>query len=413
MPTYGVSVTPSSIPPWAVNQRIGTAAGRYALNTMLMPRTDSGLTYTDYRSGVMASGDGGSTHLAMQVTPGSSGMRVTVAQGNAVVNTSNQGAYMCCLDAAKTLTLNAASGTTNRYDLIVARVYDDNNSALAGSAGVRQFTVEAVQGDSSQSTATVPSAPAGAIPLASVSVAKNTSSISAAMITDLRGPGLVSRGGMRSLYGNESTTSSTEFARAGAYPGDQRWVHNNGFQHQVYYGNPPDGDPTRGGWRGVFNCMVFNASPPTTNNWIWAGFPPAGPLEWCRVHIPYPGTPFMLYPSARVHAQVSDLTAVEIMATLNSANGTIMSWSGLDIGQSLANTTQTLNLAPIMWGPFTSAQDVLLCGHAVQTTRPGGGTIAAHGSQRTVLSVCVFPSTIAPPGASDTSGGNTQSPGIT
>lgn len=413
MPTYGLSVTPSNIPPWAVNQRIGTAAGRYALNTMLMPRTDSGLTYTDYRSGVMASGDGGSTHFAMQVTPGSSGMKVTVAQGNAVVNTNNQGAYMCCLDAAKTLTLNASSGSTNRYDLIVARVYDDNNSALAGSVGVRQFTVEVVQGDASQSTATVPTAPAGAIPLASVSVAKNTSSITAAMITDLRGPGLVSRGGMRALYGSDSATSSTEFTRAGAYPGDQRWVHNNGFQHQVYYGNPPDGDPTRGGWRGVFNCMVFNASPPNTNNWIWAGYPPAGPLEWCRVHIPYPGTPFMLYPSARVHARVSSATAVEIMATLNTSNGTIMSWSGLDIGNSPDDTTQTFNLAPIMWGPFTTAQDVLLCGHAVQSIRPGGGTIAAHGSQRTVLSVCVFPSTVAPPGATDTSGGSVQTPGIT
>lgn len=412
MPTYGVSVNRSDIPPWAVNQRIGTAAGRYALNTMLMPRTDSGLTFTDYRSGVMASGDGGDRHLAMHVTAAGT-MHVTVAQGNAVINTTNQGAYMCCLDSAKTLTLAASSGSTNRYDLVVARVYDDNNSALAGESGVRQFTVEIVQGDSATGTPNMPDPPAGAIPLAAVNIAKGTTKITDSLITDKRGPGLVSRGGMRALYGSDSTTTSTEFANPGAYPGDQRWVHTNGFQHQVYYGDPPDNDPTRGGWRGVFNCQVFNASPPTTNDWIWAGYPPAGPLEWCRVHIPYPGTPFMLYPSARVHSTVSSLTAVEIMATLNSPNGTIMSWSGLDIGQSLDNTIQTFNLAPIMWGPFTAAQDVLLCGHAVKTSRPGGGTISAHGSQRTVLSVCVFPSTIAPPGATDTSGGGVQSPGIT
>ncbi len=411
MPTYGLSVIPSSIPPWAVNERIGTAAGRYALNTMLMPRTDSGLTYTDYRSGVMASGDGGSDHLAMQVNP-AGGMAVTVNQGNAVINTQNQGAYMCCLDETKTLTLNASSGSSNRIDLVVARVYDDNNSALSGDADIRQFTVELVQGDASQSTATQPEPPAGAIPLAAVSVTKSLGSISVKQIADLRGPGLVARGGMRGLYGKDATTSSTSFAQPGAYPGDQRWVHNNLFQHQVYYGDPPEEQPLQGGWRGVFNALVFNNAP-TGGGRLWAHTSDTWWRQWARVHIPYPGTPFMVYPSARAHTQLSSSTAAEGMICRGTMpGGTIFSWSGLDIGSSAADTIQTVNIAPIMWGPFTEAIDVTLYGHVIQTSRFGGGGIAADATARTVLSVIVFPSTVAPPGAEDQSGGKPQNPGV-
>ena len=155
MPTSHVNAVPSTIPPWAVQQRIGTTAARFALNSMLMPRTDSGLSYTDYRSGVMASGDGDNAHLAMKVAAGN-GMAVTVAQGNAVINTVNQGAYMCALDSTKTLTIPASSATTARYDLVVAAVYDDNNTAISGTANVRQFAVELVQGDATTGTPTVP-----------------------------------------------------------------------------------------------------------------------------------------------------------------------------------------------------------------------------------------------------------------
>lgn len=410
MPTTHVNAVPSTIPPWAVQQRIGTTAARYALNSMLMPRTDSGLSYTDYRSGVMASGDGDSSHLAMKVNAGN-GMAVTVAQGNAVINTPNQGAYMCALDSTKTVTIPAASATTNRYDLVVACVYDDNNTAISGTANVRQFAVELVQGDATTGTPTVPDAPVGSIPLASVYVGKGVSAITSDVIKDLRGPGIVARGGMRALYGTDSVPGADEFERPGAYPGDQRWVHQAGFQHQVYYGQSQ-------GWRGAFNCLVFNNSP-SGGGYQWTALSTDARREWARVTIPYPGTPYMVYPSARVHAQLSSLTAAEAMITQGSPTGTVFSWSGIDIGQSVtvdgksADTVQTLNIAPIMWGPFTSSIDVVLSGHVVSTNRPGGGGIGAHASSRTVLSVLVFPSTVAPPGAVTDQGGKPQTPGVT
>lgn len=414
MPTPHVNPQDSTVPPWAVNQRIGTAAARYALDSVLMPRTDSGLTYTDYESGVMASGDGGNAYLAMQVTA-AGGMDVTVAQGNAVINTPNQGAYMCCLDSQKTLTVPASSTTTSRIDLVVATVYDDNNSALAGETDVRKFAVEIVQGDAATSNPVEPQAPVGSIPLAAVRVATGTAAITAAMITDRRGPGIVARGGMRGIYGADAGTTSEEFARPGAYPGDQRWVHTNGFQHQVYYGAPPAEDPNRGGWRGAFNCLVFNNSP-GGNDFLWALNTAGSWREWTRVTIPYPGTPYMIYPSARVHGKLSVLTAGEVMVTRDTMSGTLFSWAGLDIGTGIQtdqppDTTQTINVAPIMWGPFTEGMDVVLSGHVISSVRNGGGGIAAHGSSRTVLSVVVFPSTVAPPGNGSTAGGAPQTPG--
>lgn len=403
MPTYGVNAVTSTVPPWAVQQRIGTSAARYALDSVLMPRTDAGLSYIDYRSGVMASGDGDDTHLAMQVNAPGTGMTVTVAQGNAVVNTSNQGAYMCCLDATKTLTVPASSSTTRRYDVVCARVYDDNNTALAGTPGVRQFTVEIAKGDATTGTPVVPDVPIGAIPLAIVYVDIGASVITDENLTDVRGPGIVARGGMRALYGSDSVEGAEAYDAPGAYPGDQRWVHSSGFQHQVYYGQSQ-------GWRGVFNCLVYNDSPSGGGN-LWTGLTSGSKREWARVTIPYPGTPFMIYPSARVHGLLSSLTAGEAQIRQSSMNGTLLSWQGIDIGSTPGdnNSVQTLNVAPIMWGPFTSSLDVVLCGNVVNTTRTGGGGIAADATARTVLSVVVFPSTVAPPGA-DVSGGEPQIP---
>src|SRR5437764_9324330 len=115
------TVVQSAYDPWALQSRIGLADARLALDSMLMPEPN--LTYIDYRSGVMVSGDtggvGGSSHMAMRVSP-SGGMNVTVEMGNAVINSPGQGAYMCALDSQKTLALNGSGLTTNRVDLIIA-----------------------------------------------------------------------------------------------------------------------------------------------------------------------------------------------------------------------------------------------------------------------------------------------------
>lgn len=392
MPTVHVNPVVSAYPPWAVQQRIGTTAGRLALNSILMPRTDSGLTYIDYRSGVMASGDGDTTHLAMQVKA-STGMSVTVAQGNCVINTNGQGAYMCCLDSQKTVTIPASSATTNRYDLIVACIYDDNNTVLNSAAGTRQFTVEVLQGDGASGTPVVPAVQAGMTPLAQVYVAANTTAITAAMITDLRGPGLVARGGMRALYGADSRPTSAAFAAAGAYPGDQRWVHNNVFQHQVYYGSSM-------GWRGVHNCLVYTANPASGSGVTW--YKTVGNhVGLCSVTIPDPGTPYMIYPTGRTKLWLSPGTQADVSITYGSPNGTYVSWSSmstLGIGAPGPDSLMTGNIAPIMYGPFTGSLTVWLSAYLIGAPNSTyGWGIDAGDNLSTLLSVNVYPSTVQPP----------------
>lgn len=412
MPTNNVNAVASEVPPWAVQQRIGTAAARYALNSMLMPRTDEGLSYTDYRSGVMASGDGGDTHLAMLVTAGS-GMSVDVAQGNAVINTPNQGAYMCCLDGQKNVDIPASSSTAARYDVVVASVRDDNNSALAGSTGDRSFVVELVQGDSTTSTPRVPDVPVGSIPLASVYVGPGVSDLTGTdpyasnprrntAIQDLRGPGLVARGGMRALYGADAQPDSAEFDRPGAYPGDQRWVHTSGFQHQVYYG--AGDDPSQSGWRGVFNALVYNARPPDSLDGTWITGT-GSQRVLCTVTIPYPGTPYMVYPSAIVRAVMSSHTVVDHMVTLGSGTGSQVTSARVDSGQNSlsasGDTFQGWSLPPIMWGVLTESVTLCLVQRVHGTSYTGGRGGVGYRNHinpsQSLLSVVVFPSTVQPP----------------
>lgn len=404
------SVVKSTVDPWAIQQRIGTTDARYALNSMLMPVPN--LSYVDYRSGVMASGDtkgvGGSSHMAMRVQPGG-GMKVTVEMGNAVINTANQGAYMCCLDSVATLTIAASSSSQNRIDMIVARVYDDQNAAIGSPSGTRQFTVEVWRGENSSGTPTAPSvpglAPAGAIPLAEVRVNAGVSSITTAMITDRRGPGLVARGGMRGLYGADAVEATNAGHNAagyeGAYPGDQRWVHTNGFQHQVYYGT--GSDATRAGWRGVHNALVYNANPPAGAR-IWTRGN-GSQKEICRVTIPYPGTPFMIYPTGRAALLQSPGTAVEVLIKLDNIGGRVVNWVADDTGNVNADTVHTYSVPPIMWGPFTSSVTVLMVGKVLVTNNQNNGfSFRGDDIGHNLLSVVVYPSTVQPPNSSGNDG---------
>ncbi len=409
MPTYNVNPVTSEVPPWAVQQRIGTAAGRYALDSVLMPRTDEGLSYIDYRSGVMASGDGGTTHLAMQVTPGS-GMAVEVAQGNGVVNTPNQGAYFCCLDSVKTIEVPASSSTTTRYDLVVASVRDDNNSALASDPGDRNFVVELIQGDTTTGTPTIPQPPVGSIPLASLYIGRNVTDLTgtdphrgkAPAIQDLRGAGLVARGGMRVLYGADAQPGAEEYERPGAYPGDQRWVHTNHFQHQVYYGKGED--PKQSGWRGVHNALVYNARPNPKFGGTWM-LRKGSQRLLCYLDIPYPGTPFMIYPSAIVRATMSSWTVVDHLITFTNENGAVISSARVDSGVGRTgvdgDTHQGWTIPPIMWGILTDTVRVCLIQRVRATAYPGGsggvGFTAYDLPAESLLSVVVYPSTVAPP----------------
>lgn len=401
MVSLGTSVQ-SAYDPWAIQDRVGLADARLALDSVLMPRPN--LSYLDYRSGVMASGDtagvGGSSHMAMRVRPGS-GLTVTVEMGNCIINTSGQGAYMCALDSKKTLILAGSSSTTNRIDLIVARVYDDNNAAIASPPGVRKFCVEVWQGDPATGTPVIPTPTptAGWTPLAAVAVSKNVGSLSTTDITDLRGPGLVARGGMRALYGDDAKVTSGAFAEPGAYPGDARWVHTSGFQHQVYYG--AGSDPANSGWRGVQNCLQYRAAaPPGALVWTTG---PVATREICRVHIPYPGTPYFVYPSARAQITMTPDSSADLVIRSSpeptqGVQGGGINWTRFHTFGATANRVQTPNVAPMHYGVYVTATDIILhCAMRDTPSSSSGFAFSGDDIYTNILDVMVYPSTIQPP----------------
>jgi hypothetical protein len=116
----------------------------------------------------------------MKVTPGS-GMNLAVNAGYCCVPNSSsglQGGYLFGLMNAGTLTVAAASPSTPRIDLVVARVYDLGTSASYCS-------IELVTGTPA-TPAAAPAKPANSIILAQISVPAAVTTITTAMITDLR-----------------------------------------------------------------------------------------------------------------------------------------------------------------------------------------------------------------------------------
>ncbi|MET9262417.1 hypothetical protein [Amycolatopsis sp. NPDC004079] len=387
------AVAQSAFDPWAVQSRVGLADARLALDSVLMPRPN--LSYIDYRSGVMASGDSGATgtptHMAMRVAPVANALSVTVEMGNCVINSPGQGAYMCALDGQKTLNLAAASSTQNRIDLIVARVYDDLNTAIGSASGVRKFTVEVWQGDYSSGTPTVPTPTPtnGWTPLAAVTVGKNATSLTAATIQDLRGPGLVARGGMRALYGDDAKTASAAFAEPGAYPGDQRWVHAPGFQHQVYYG-------AQQGWRGAFNCVRYFAAAPPGEYSFTAGY--GVTREICRVTIQDPGVPYFVFPTGKASITMTGGCAADLRVTTGSIDGAIIQWTRFHTYGSTADKLNVPNVAPTHWGPITGNVDIVLSvGMRDNVNQNSGFGYRGNDVGANTLNCLVFPATTQPP----------------
>ncbi|MBB1153527.1 hypothetical protein [Amycolatopsis dendrobii] len=359
-----------------------------------MPRPN--LSYIDYRSGVMASGDSGSTtgtptHMAMRVAPVANALSVTVEMGNAVINTPGQGAYMCALDSQKTLALAAASSTQNRVDLVVARVYDDLNTSISSPSGTRKFCVEVWQGDYSSGAPTTPTPTPtnGWTPLAAITVNKGATSLTAANIQDLRGPGLVARGGMRALYGADAKTGSPAFTEAGSYPGEQRWVHAPGFQHQVYYGSQT-------GWRGVSNCIFYyGAAPPGEYSFV-GGFGVA--REICRVTVADPGMPYFIYPSGKAAITLSANSAADLRITTGSLNGPVVFWSRFHTYGTSVDKLCVPNVAPTYFGPLTGSTDIVLsCGMRDSNNQYSGFGFRGNDAGANIVTSIVFPATAQPP----------------
>ncbi|MFD9893320.1 hypothetical protein ACFWY9_28580 [Amycolatopsis sp. NPDC059027] len=298
MPSIGTTVN-STFDPWAVTSKIDEKDARYALAGYAQPQPGSVMSY---KSGVFAGGSvsgatlGNANHGGLRVTVGATGSAPTavVAIGNCLIDTPSNGPYLCGLDSQKTISLATPSSTQRRIDLIVARVYDDRNSAIGSAAGDRRFVIQAVTGDNTSGTPVVPTAALptnGWIPLAALQIEANGATIT---VTEMRGPGLVARGGRRILYGNDAKITSTAFLEAGAYAGDQRYVVGHPFPNQTYY---VSSDAGTAGWRGDGGELVFTQTAPN----VGTRSATAGGtiMEIQNLVVPAYGIPVTLTPRAR------------------------------------------------------------------------------------------------------------------
>ena len=124
-----------------------------------------------------------STACAVSEKSGTPNMSVDVAVGGVVIygdDASEQGSYYLYNDAVKNVAITASDPTNARYDLIVARV-KDNEYGVSGDV----LTIEVVEGTPAGSPAE-PATPDSAYVLARVTVDASVTSIVNAKITDRR-----------------------------------------------------------------------------------------------------------------------------------------------------------------------------------------------------------------------------------
>jgi hypothetical protein len=354
MAAIGTTVQ-STLDPWAVQLKLGEADLRYALAAYAQPAPGSVMSF---KSGVFAGGSisgttlGDADHSGMRVTVGVTGANPTVLVniGNCLIDTPGQGPYLCGVDSQKTVSLASPSATQRRLDLIVARVYDDRNTAIASAANDRRFVVQAVTGDNTTGTPVLPTAalPAnGWIPLASVLIEANGATLT---ITNLRGPGLVARGGRRILYGADARISSAAFLEAGAYAGDQRYVVGHPFPNQTFY---VSSDAGTAGWRGDGGELIFTSTAPNTGLRTATG---GGQIvEVQELSVPSYGVPVTITPRARVKPIVDPDMVVQFETRVGSTLCNHQSVNTWGAAGALNNPTTAPDFT---LGPFTTAQIV-------------------------------------------------------
>jgi hypothetical protein len=130
------------------------------------------------QEGVTSSGG-----CAVSEKSGTPNMSVDVAVGGVVVygdDSTEQGSFYVYNDAVKNVAISASDPTNPRYDLIVARVRDSENSVPGDT-----LTIEVVQGTPAGAPAE-PATPSSAYVLARVEVLASATSIVNARITDRR-----------------------------------------------------------------------------------------------------------------------------------------------------------------------------------------------------------------------------------
>ncbi|GAA2141626.1 hypothetical protein GCM10009760_25990 [Kitasatospora kazusensis] len=130
------------------------------------------------RSGVLAGG--GEMAVTAQSTPN---MTVAVATGQCVVQgtmTATQGDYVVTADSAFNLTVATADATNPRIDLVCVVVQDSFYSGATDAASVQIITGAAAP------TPTAPAPPGNSCTLAQITVPAGATTITAAVIADVR-----------------------------------------------------------------------------------------------------------------------------------------------------------------------------------------------------------------------------------
>jgi hypothetical protein len=391
MAAIGTTVQ-STLDPAFVQLKIGEADLRYALAGYAQPAPGSVMSF---KSGVFAGGSiagttlGDADHSGMRVTVGATGANPTVLVniGNCLIDTPGQGPYLCGVDSQKTVSLATPSATQRRLDLIVARVYDDRNTAIGSTAGDRRFVVQAVTGDNTSGTPVLPTAtlPAnGWIPLASVLIEANGATLT---ITNLRGPGLVARGGRRILYGADAKITSAAFLEAGAYAGDQRYVVGHPFPNQTFY---VSSDAGTAGWRGDGGRLVYTKY--ATDNGVVTIPGTAGvTTQIASVSIPAFGIPVTLIPRFHWKPNLSGGQLIEIGTKID---GTVATNDHITTAGWSSNRDFPKQVADGTFGPYTAAKTASAYVKPIVTT---GGSLIEYDSSETgphALQVIVEPANI-------------------
>jgi hypothetical protein len=395
MPTLGNTVQ-SAFDPIAFHQRMDERDFRYAIAGLVTPQPGSVMSY---KSGVFAGGAisgttlGDASHGGLRVTVAATGSSplLNVNLGNCLIDTPSNGPYLCGLDAIKTLGLATPSATQRRIDLIIARIYDDRNSAIGSTAGDRRFVVQAITGDNTSGTPVVPSAflPAnGWIPLFAAQVEANGTTIT---LTDMRGPGLTARGGKRVLYGADAKITSAAFLEAGAYAGDQRYVVGHPFPNQTYF---VASDAGTAGWRGDGGKLIYTKNAPAG-----AASPTLGQGTVRTIvsqTIPAFGIPVIVRAGGRLNP-ISIDPNVGVEARTRISGGALISYAGVNNfggGSALPNV---IAVPALPWGPLT-AQTIIDMDVLIRNAPNGGSGFVFSGNDtgQHVLVVEVEPANIDP-----------------
>lgn len=197
------------------DRKVGTEDARRGLNTLLVPGTSA----INARSGIrpMAGNPG------LVAATGTPGPDVTVNAFQAVLDlAARPGAYIATLDATKTVAILdvPADPTNQRNDLIIAQ----QNDADYGDAN-RNYQIVRVQGTPSGSPAD-PSVPGSQnyIRLARVRVTAAATTITNAMIDDLRPGWIAAMGGILLINSSTDRATLTPYASMAIFRLDRNWV---------------------------------------------------------------------------------------------------------------------------------------------------------------------------------------------